>query len=305
LSRMVSKLSFIILKPMQKKATVCSFLRIFAKDIALISNYFAMLTTESPSQFDHLEKKTVMELLQGINTLDTTVPSAVAQAIPQIETLVSAIVKRMKKGGRLFYIGAGTSGRLGILDASECPPTYGVPNDWIVGIIAGGDTAIRTSVEDAEDDTIQAYKDLEAFDINANDCLIGIAASGTTPYVIGGIKKARTQGILTGCIVCNQASPLAKAAEHPIEVIVGPEFVTGSTRMKAGTAQKLVLNMISTTIMIQLGRVKGNKMIDMKMSNNKLVKRGVQMLMNELGIDEKSANTLLKEKGSVRKALDS
>jgi N-acetylmuramic acid 6-phosphate etherase len=262
-----------------------------------------MLTTESPSQFDDLEKKSVLQLLEGINTLDSSIPNAVAKAIIQIEPLVIQIVKRMKKGGRLFYIGAGTSGRLGILDASECPPTYGVPNDWVIGIIAGGDKAIRTSVEDAEDNTEQAFKDLAVFGINQNDCLVGIAASGTTPYVIGGVSQARALGILTGCIVCNANTPLAKAVEYPIEVVVGAEFVTGSTRMKAGTAQKLVLNMISTSTMIQLGRVKGNRMIDMKMSNEKLIKRGVRMIVNELNIDEEQAQKLLLQEGSVRKAI--
>jgi N-acetylmuramic acid 6-phosphate etherase len=210
----------------------------------------------------------------------------------------------MKAGGRLFYIGAGTSGRLGIVDASECPPTYGVPHDWVIGIIAGGDSAIRKAVEYAEDDIEQAWKDLLEFGINSNDVLIGIAASGTTPYVIGGLKKANEAGILTGCIVCNTGSPIAVEAKYPIEVVVGPEFVTGSTRMKSGTAQKLILNMISTTVMIQLGRVKGNKMFDMKLSNNKLVKRAVNMVVEATGLDEETAQRLLDKHGSVRAAVD-
>jgi N-acetylmuramic acid 6-phosphate etherase len=233
------------------------------------------------------------------------VPLAVEKAIPQIEKLVSAIVPRMKVGGRLFYIGAGTSGRLGILDASECPPTYGIPHDWVIGIIAGGDSAIRKAVEFAEDDFEQAWKDMEAFQINESDSVVGIAASGRTPYVIGGIRTARKKGILTGCIVCNPDSAVAKEVEFPVEVIAGAEFVTGSTRMKSGTAQKLVLNMISTTIMIQLGRVKGNKMVDMQLSNLKLVDRGVKMVMNELNIDYETAQKLLEEYGSVRNVIDS
>lgn len=264
-----------------------------------------MLTTEMSSAFDHLEKKTINEILLDINSEDKTVPLAVSKVIPQIEKLIAEIVKRMKKGGRLFYIGAGTSGRLGILDASECPPTFGVPNDWIIGIIAGGDGAIRNAVEHAEDNAQQAIKDIEEYGFNKYDSIIGIAASGTTPYVIGGVQQARTKELLTGCIVCNLDTPLAKAAEHPIEVVVGPEYVTGSTRMKAGTAQKLVLNMISTTIMIQLGRVKGNKMVDMKLSNNKLIARGVRMVMHELNIDKEAATQLINKMGSVRKAIES
>lgn len=264
-----------------------------------------MLTTEMSSSYDHLEKKTAKEILLDINSEDKTVPVAISKAIPQIEKLITEIVKRMKKGGRLFYIGAGTSGRLGILDASECPPTFGVPSDWIIGIIAGGDTAIRNAVEHAEDNTKQAIKDLEEYGFNKYDSIIGIAASGTTPYVIGGVEQARKNGLLTGCIVCNMETPLAQAVEYPIEAVVGPEYVTGSTRMKAGTAQKLILNMISTTIMIQLGRVKGNKMVDMKLSNNKLIARGVKMVMQELNVDKEKATQLINKMGSVRKAIES
>lgn len=244
------------------------------------------------------------ELLQNINREDQTVPQAVAIVIPQIEALVVRAVERMRKGGRLFYIGAGTSGRLGIVDASECPPTYGVPHGLVVGIMAGGDRAIRKAVEFAEDDPEQGWKDLQDHGINAGDVLIGIAASGRTPYVIGAVEKARNEGLLTGCITCNPGSKLAAAAEFPIEVVVGPEFVTGSTRMKAGTAQKLVLNMISTSIMIQLGRVKGNKMVDMQLTNEKLVKRGIRMLMEELDLDEENAEKWLLQYGSVRKATE-
>jgi N-acetylmuramic acid 6-phosphate etherase len=210
----------------------------------------------------------------------------------------------MKQGGRLFYIGAGTSGRLGIVDASECPPTFGVPHDWVIGLIAGGDAAIRKAVEFAEDDLEQAWKDLQAYQINEKDTVMGIAASGRTPYVIGGVLKAKEHGILTGCIVCNPNSELAQRVDIPIEVVVGAEFVTGSTRMKAGTAQKLVLNMISTTVMIQLGRIKGNKMVDMQLSNTKLIDRGVRMLMEEMQIDYEHAQKLLEKYGSVRKVLE-
>ena len=247
----------------------------------------------------------IHDLLLNINREDKTVSLAVEKVMPKIESLVIAIVERMEKGGRLFYIGAGTSGRLGILDASEIPPTYGMPQGKVIGLIAGGDTAIRKAVENAEDDSTQAWKDLEEHMINQNDVLVGIAASGRTPYVIGGVKQARVQGIITGCITCNEGSELAKNVDHPIEVVVGPEFVTGSTRMKSGTAQKLILNMISTTTMIKLGRVKGNKMVDMQLTNNKLVHRGVKMIMDELQISEAEADKLLKEFGSVRKAVDS
>ncbi len=264
-----------------------------------------MSTTESSSHYDHLEKMSVHDLLANINREDKTVPDAIGKIIPTIEILVSAIVEKMKSGGRLFYIGAGTSGRLGILDASEIPPTYGMPQGKVIGIIAGGDKAIRVAVENAEDDAMQAWTDLSAHQISSNDVLIGIAASGRTPYVIGGVKEASKHGIATGCITCNTGSELAKNVDHPIEVIVGPEFVTGSTRMKSGTAQKLVLNMISTTVMIKLGRVRGNKMVDMQLTNYKLVDRGVKMIMDELKISQSEAEQLLKTHGSVRKAVDS
>jgi N-acetylmuramic acid 6-phosphate etherase len=262
-------------------------------------------TTEASSKYDHLEKMTVAELLQNINTEDKTVPLAVEKALPQIENLVKAIVSKMKLGGRLFYIGAGTSGRLGIVDASECPPTFGVAFDLVNGIIAGGDKAIRRAVENAEDNTEQAWLDLQEHSISQNDVVIGIAASGTTPYVIKGLEKCNENNILTGSISCNEGSPLAMVAQHPIVVVVGPEFVTGSSRMKAGTAQKLVLNMISTTTMIQLGKVKGNKMVDMQLSNDKLVDRGVKMIMSEIDVDYTKASDLLEKHGSVRKAVDS
>ena len=242
--------------------------------------------------------------MKGINSEDKTVAFAVEKAIPQIEALVNQIVVRMKAGGRLFYIGAGTSGRLGVVDASECPPTFGVPFDMVVGIIAGGDKAIRKAVENAEDDFQQAWADLQEFNIDKNDVVIGIAASGRTPYVIGGLNTARKNGILTGCIVCNLNSKIAAEAEYPIEVEVGPEFVTGSTRMKSGTAQKLVLNMISTTVMIQLGRVKGNKMVDMQMTNEKLVNRAIKMVTEATGISPEKADELLKIHGSVRLAIE-
>lgn len=261
-------------------------------------------TTEKPSKYDHLEKMNTRQLLVNINREDHTVPGAVQKVIPQIEKLVDAIVQKMQQGGRLFYIGAGTSGRLGILDASECPPTYGVPHDWVIALIAGGDTAVRKAVENAEDDWHQAWKDLENHFINPDDVLVGIAASGTTPYVIGGLKDARKNGVVTGCITCNENSPLAAAADFPIEVVVGPEFVTGSTRMKAGTAQKLILNMISTSVMIKLGRVVGNRMVDMQLSNKKLVNRGVRMVMRETGLSEQDADEILKTHGSVRKAIE-
>ncbi|MCU0353069.1 MAG: N-acetylmuramic acid 6-phosphate etherase [Cytophagales bacterium] len=263
-----------------------------------------MLTTESASHYDNLEKMSVGELLAGINREDKTVPLAVEKALPQIERLVETIAERMRAGGRLFYIGAGTSGRLGILDASECPPTYGVPPGLVVGLIAGGDKAIRTSVEHAEDDPEQAWKDLQQHDINDKDTLVGIAASGRTPYVTGGLQTARAHGLVTGCVVCNTGSPVAAQADYPVEVVVGPEFVTGSTRMKSGTAQKLVLNMITTTVMIRLGRVKGNKMVDMQLSNEKLVNRGVRMVMDELKISETEAAALLQQHGSVRAAIE-
>ncbi|OON70590.1 N-acetylmuramic acid 6-phosphate etherase [Hymenobacter sp. CRA2] len=262
-----------------------------------------MSTTESASHFDHLETLPTAQLLASINQLDHTVPLAVEKALPQIEALVEATVARLREGGRLFYIGAGTSGRLGILDASECPPTFGVPHGLVIGLIAGGDTAIRKAVENAEDDAEQAWRDLSAHDINAKDIVVGIAASGRTPYVIGGLEQARAHGLATGCIVCNAGSKVAAAAEFPVEVVTGPEFVTGSTRMKAGTAQKLVLNMLTTATMIRLGRVKGNKMVDMQLTNAKLVDRGQRMLMDELGIDQDKAAELLELHGSVRAAL--
>ena len=260
-------------------------------------------TTEQDSKYNHLEKMSVSELLTNINNEDKTVPLAVEKVIPEIENLVSNIVTRMKNGGRLFYIGAGTSGRLGIVDASECPPTFGVPHELVVGLIAGGDSAIRKAVEFAEDDTEQGWKDLQEHTISENDTVIGIAASGTTPYVIGALKECNKHNILTGCITCNHNSPLSNVSQHPIEVIVGSEFVTGSSRMKAGTAQKLVLNMISTAVMIQLGKVKGNKMVDMQLSNHKLVERGVKMIMSELGVTLETATKLLDQHKNVRKAI--
>ncbi len=260
-------------------------------------------TTEQESRYHDLEKMEVMDLLAGINREDQTVPLAVEKALPAIARLVDVVVAKMEAGGRLFYIGAGTSGRLGIVDASECPPTFGVPFNWVVGIIAGGDTAIRRAVEFAEDDDQQAWKDLQAHEISSKDVLVGIAASGTTPYVIGGLRKAHAEGIATGCIVCNAGSPVAAAAQFPVEVVVGPEFLTGSTRMKSGTAQKLVLNMISTATMIKLGRVKGNRMVDMQLSNHKLVARAVDMVRAETGVDEKTAQQLLDTYGSVRNAI--
>ena len=262
------------------------------------------MTTESPSEYNHLETLSTADLLAGMNQLDHTVPQIVARALPQIERLVEATVARLGAGGRLFYIGAGTSGRLGVVDASECPPTFGVPASLVVGIIAGGDKAIRQAVEGAEDDAEQAWKDLQAHNVGAKDVLVGIAASGRTPYVIGGLNRARAAGLATGCVVCNAGSAVAAAAEFPVEVVTGPEFLTGSTRLKAGTAQKLVLNMLTTATFIRLGRVKGNKMVDMQLSNEKLVHRGERMLMDELGIDEAAAAALLKQHGSVRAALD-
>jgi N-acetylmuramic acid 6-phosphate etherase len=263
-----------------------------------------MSTTESSSLYDNLEQMDIQSLLQNINKEDKKVAIAVEEQLLRIQALIERIVPNMEKGGRLFYIGAGTSGRLGILDASECPPTYGVPFDWVVGIIAGGDQAIRKAVENAEDDPTQAWKDIQEFGFNPHDTVVGIAASGTTPYVIGGVKAAREAGLLTGCITCNLNSPLAAAVEYPIQVVVGPEFVTGSTRMKAGTAQKLVLNMISTTTMIKLGRVKGNKMVDMQLSNKKLVHRGTKMIMESTGLNQEEAHNLLLEFGSVRAAVE-
>ena len=262
-----------------------------------------MTTTESSSAYTNLEKMSVKELLVNINKEDQKVAFVIKEVIPEIEKLVIEIVKRMKNGGRLLYIGAGTSGRLGIVDASECPPTFGVSHDLVVGLMAGGDAAIRKAVEFAEDDKNQAWKDLSIYNPTSTDTLIGIAASGRTPYVIGGLEKANENGLLTGSIVCNRDSGVAAASQFPIEVIVGAEFVTGSTRMKAGTAQKLVLNMISTSVMIQLGRVKGNKMVDMQLSNQKLIERGTRFLVEELEISKEKAKELLLEYGSVREVL--
>lgn len=260
--------------------------------------------TEQESNYKHIEKMSVLEVLQGINNEDKQVAFAVEKSLPQIAKLTTAVADKMKKGGRLFYIGAGTSGRLGVVDASECPPTYGVPFDWVVGIIAGGDTAIRKAVENAEDDVAQAWKDLQEFNINEKDCLVGLAASGTTPYVVGGLNIARKHGILTGCIVCNEGGPIVAGSDFPVEVVVGPEFITGSTRMKSGTAQKLVLNMLSTAVMVQLGRVVGNKMVDMQLTNHKLVDRGTLMIADELKINYEDAAELLSKYGSVRKAVE-
>ncbi len=261
-------------------------------------------TTEQVSNHNNLDKMDTLSLLKGINEEDKKVATSVEAVIPMIEETVNAIFSRMEKGGRLFYIGAGTSGRLGIVDASECPPTFGVSHDHVIGIIAGGDSAIRKAVEFAEDDTLQAWKDLKEHNISELDSVIGIAASGTTPYVIGGLEKCKSNNILTACITCNEGSPLASVSQFPIEVVVGPEFVTGSTRMKAGTAQKLVLNMISTSLMIKLGRVKGNRMVDMQLSNDKLVDRGTLMVAEETGLDYDSAKELIEQTGSVRAALN-
>jgi len=261
-------------------------------------------TTEQDSTYNHLEKMTLTEILSNINKEDTSVPTAVARSLPQIETLTSQVTNSLKNGGRLFYMGAGTSGRLGVVDASECPPTFGVSHDLVIGLIAGGDIAIRKAVEFAEDDTKQGWKDLQEHHINSKDIVIGIAASGTTPYVISALDACNKHQIKTGCITCNEGSPLSQTAQYPIEVVVGPEFVTGSSRMKAGTAQKLVLNMISTATMIQLGKVKGNKMVDMQLSNDKLVARGTRMIVESLGINYEQAEALLTKYGSVRKAIN-
>lgn len=260
--------------------------------------------TEQESKYRDIDQMSVIEILTGINNEDKLVPLAVEKALPQIEKLATAVAERMNNGGRLFYIGAGTSGRLGVVDASECPPTFGVPFDRVVGIIAGGDTAIRRAVEFAEDDDKQAWIDLQEYQINEKDCLVGLAASGTTPYVIGGLNTARKHGVLTGCIICNEGGPIVAESDYPVEVVAGPEFLTGSTRMKSGTAQKLVLNMLSTTVMIKMGRVKGNKMVDMQLTNHKLVDRGTQMVMSELNISHEEAAVLLNKYGSVRKAVE-
>jgi N-acetylmuramic acid 6-phosphate etherase len=260
--------------------------------------------TESTSNYQDLDQMSTLDLLKNINQEDQTVALSVEKEIPAIEAFVNACTERMSQGGRLFYIGAGTSGRLGIVDASECPPTFGIDHGIVVGLIAGGDAAIRKAVEFAEDDRNQAWIDLEEFDLSKLDTVVGIAASGSTPYVLGGIEKAREHGLLTAGISCNPDSPLAAAVEFPIAPVVGPEFVTGSTRMKSGTAQKLVLNMISTSLMIKLGRVKGNKMVDMQLSNHKLVDRGARMVAEETGVSMSEAQELLLEHGSVRKAVE-
>jgi N-acetylmuramic acid 6-phosphate etherase len=261
-------------------------------------------TTESASNYDHLEKMNIKDLLKNINQEDQTVAQSIEKILDVVEPLVEVIVKSLSAGGRLFYIGAGTSGRLGIVDASECPPTFGVEHGLVIGLIAGGDGAIRKAVEFAEDDTEAGWKDLQENNVGKNDVVIGIAASGTTPYVVGALQRCNQNQIITGAITCNTGSPLAKEALYPIEVVVGPEFVTGSTRMKAGTAQKLVLNMISTTAMVKLGKVKGNKMVDMQLSNNKLVERGTRMIMEALGIANAKAHDLLMKHGSVRRAIE-
>ena len=261
--------------------------------------------TESESLYDNLDQMSVRELLEGINNEDRKVAIAVGREIPKIEKLVTRIVERMRRGGRLFYIGAGTSGRLGVLDASEIPPTYGMPNTLVIGLIAGGDRALRNPVESAEDDLDKAWEELQQYHINTNDTLVGIAASGTTPYVIGALRKARSEGILTASISCNPDYPMAAAEEIALEPVVGPEFVTGSTRMKSGTAQKMVLNMITTSTMIKLGRVKGNRMVNMQLTNQKLVDRGTRMIMEELRLDYEQSKNLLLLHGSVREAIDS
>ena len=269
----------------------------------MVSKTVQRKITEQPSRYNHLERMTVGELLQHINDEDRLVAEAVNKTLPQIEALVEAIEPRMKRGGRLFYVGAGTSGRLGVLDASELPPTFGVSEEWVVGIIAGGDDALRHAVENAEDVAEHGWRDLEAYHPKADDVVIGIAASGTTPYVIGAVEQARQHGLLTGCITSNPDTPLAAVADYPIETIVGPEFVTGSSRMKSGTAQKMVLNMISTSLMIRMGRVRGNRMIKMQLKNAKLVDRGTRMLQEFLGLDYAEAQRRLLDAGSVDRAL--
>ncbi len=260
--------------------------------------------SEQPSLYNDLEKKSVHDILTEINTEDHKVADAVQRAIPQIEKLVTGIVPRMKRGGRIFYMGAGTSGRLGVLDASEIPPTFGMEPTWVIGIIAGGDVALRNPVENAEDDTEQGWKDLQQYNINEKDTVVGIAASGTTPYVIAALRKAREAGCLTASITSNPDAPISEAAEIPIEMIVGPEYVTGSSRMKSGTGQKMICNMITTTVMIQMGRVKGNKMVNMQLTNAKLVDRGTRMLVDELGLQYDEARRLLLLHGSVKAAID-
>lgn len=270
--------------------------------IQFITMFFNKIT-ESESNYKHLEKMSVNQLLTHINNEDQTVAKSVQMIIPEIEKTVNIIVQQLNKGGRLFYIGAGTSGRIGVLDASECPPTFGVPYDLVIALIAGGDTAIRKAVENAEDNQAQAIEDLSTYDINSNDFLIGIAASGTTPYVLGGVDYCKNQQIPTAGITCNPGSPLTTKVDFPLVAVVGPEFVTGSSRMKAGTAQKMILNMISTAVMIRLGRVKGNKMVDMKLSNDKLINRAERMLIEELKIDNQQAKKLIEKYGNVRNAL--
>ncbi len=260
--------------------------------------------TESESLYDNLDQMSTAQLLTSINQEDQKVATAVQSKLPQIEKLVDAVYHQMKDGGRLFYIGAGTSGRLGVVDASECPPTFGVPHEWVVGIISGGDGAIRRAVEFAEDDPLQAWNDLSEYGLNKQDVVVGIAASGTTPYVIGGLQKCNDEGILTGCVVCNENSPIEELSKYPVAVPVGPEFVTGSTRMKSGTAQKLVLNMLTTAVMVKLGRVVGNRMVDMQLSNNKLVDRGTKLVVERTGLDYEAAQKLLLDKGSIRAALE-
>lgn len=260
--------------------------------------------TEHPSHYDHLEQMDVRSLLENINREDQTVPMAIQLVIPAIESLIEVAVDRLLAGGRMLYMGAGTSGRLGIVDASECPPTFGVPDNLVVGLMAGGDGAIRKAVEFAEDDPERGWNDLRLYNVSPRDLVIGIAASGTTPYVVGALQHCRQEGIATGCITCNAGTPLAETADYPIEVITGPEFVTGSTRMKAGTAQKLVLNMISTATMIRIGRVKGNRMVDMQLTNTKLIERGTRMVAETTGLSTDEARSLLLQQGSVRAAID-
>ena len=267
---------------------------------------YNLKTTEAESNYRDLEKMSVSNLLQNINNEDKIVPLAIEKILPKIEVLIIAIVKKMQAGGRLFYIGAGTSGRLGILDASECPPTFGISKNLIIGIIAGGPKAITEAVEFAEDDTEQGWRDLGTYQINSFDVVIGIAASGSTPYVLGTVQKCNDNGIATGSICCNENAPISKISDYPIEIIVGPEFITGSTRMKSGTAQKLILNMISTAVMIQLGKVEDNKMVNMQLTNKKLIDRGVEMIMKRMGLtDYEAAKKLLLKNGSVKKSIES
>lgn len=259
--------------------------------------------TEESSLHRHLEKMSTIELVSGINQEDKKVANAVEKVLPKVAELIDALYEKMKDGGRLFYVGAGTSGRLGVVDASECPPTFGVSHEWVIGLIAGGDEAIRKSIEFAEDDVNLCWKDLNEHGINDGDFVVGIAASGTTPYVVNGLKECRAKGIKTGCITCNLGSPMAANADYPIEVVVGPEFLTGSTRMKSGTAQKLVLNMITTSVMVKLGRVVDNKMVDMQLSNTKLVDRATKMILNKFDMTYEEANEILLKEGSVRNAI--